>query len=347
VKGLSSPIPPPGSLATGVGALPHRDPEAAVDEVLRIFPRFPYVPTLPNRGFLESIVFSDSAMLPGRMIRDGRLFIDATRDITADLEQIYADYLEKNTAPYGTPPEYGSGFFEMMTRRLPEALLLKCQVTGPVTFGMQVVDAGKRPIYYDPQFADILGKLMALRARWCEEEIRRRMGVSHTLVILNEPYLASLGSSVIPIDRDSVIAGWQDISALVEGGLGVHCCTNTDWAFLTSLRPSVISFDAYGNAREFLLYMDDVVKYLESGGVVAWGIVPSDPKVFSRESVDSLTARYLGIRRAVTEHLEGKVFDRQSLITPSCGIQLGTEAEAVAIMEAAAAVSARVRELSP
>jgi len=65
VTSLSEPIPAPGTLATGVGALPHRDPKVAVGEVLRIFPRFPYVPTLPNRGFLESIVFSDSAMLPG------------------------------------------------------------------------------------------------------------------------------------------------------------------------------------------------------------------------------------------------------------------------------------------
>jgi hypothetical protein len=342
---VSQPIPPPGSLATGIGALPHRDPKAAVDEVLRIFPRFPYAPTLPNRGFLESIVFSDSALLPGRTIRDGRLMVDESRDITADMERIYLDYMEKNTAPYATTPEYGSAFLEMMTRRLPDALLLKCQVTGPVTFGMQVVDAAKRPIYYDPQFADILGKLIALRARWCEEEIRRRTGLSHTLVILNEPYLASLGSSVIPIDRDSVVAGWRDISALVEGGLGVHCCTNTDWAFLASLDPSVISFDAYGNAREFLLYMDEVVRFMESGGVVAWGIVPSDPKVFGRESIGSLTTRYLEIRNMVTEHVDEMVFDGRSLVTPSCGIQLGTEAEAVAIMEAAAAVSDRVREM--
>jgi hypothetical protein len=340
-------IPPPGTLATGVGALPHRDPKAAVDEVLRIFPRFPYVPTLPNRGFLESIVFSDSAMLPGRMMRDGRLMVDASRDITADMERIYLDYMERNTAPYATLPEYGSGFFEMVTRDLSGALLLKCQVTGPVTFGMQVVDAEKRPIYYDAQFADILGKLIALRARWSEEEILRRTGLSQTLVILNEPYLASLGSSVIPIDRDSVIAGWHDISALVEGGLGVHCCTNTDWAFLVSLRPSVISFDAYGNAREFLLFMEEVAEFLESGGVVAWGIVPSDPKVFSRETVDSLAARFLEIRETVTEHVDGEVFDRRSLVTPSCGIQLGTEAESVAIMEAAAAVSAKVRGVTP
>ncbi|MDD1660880.1 MAG: hypothetical protein LUQ49_00270 [Methanomicrobiales archaeon] len=316
-----------------------------MDEVLRIFPQFPFIPTLPNRGFLESIVFSDSAMLPGRMIRDGRLVIDSSRDAVADMERIYLDYMEKNTARYATLPEYGSGFHEMMTRRIEGALVLKCQVTGPVTFGMQVVDAGKRPIYYDPQYADILGKLMALRAAWCEEEMRRRTGVSHTVVVLNEPYLASLGSSVVPVDRDSVVSNWKDISALVDGGLGIHCCTNTDWSFLISLEPSVISFDAYGNAREFILYMDDVARFMESGGVVAWGIVPSDPKVFGRENVESLTDRYLDIRRTVTEHVDGYTFDAQSLITPSCGIQLGTEAEAVAMMEAAAAIAERVREV--
>ncbi len=342
---MSKTIPPPGTLATGVGALPHRDPKVAVDEVLRIFPRFPFIPTLPNRGFLESIVFSDSAMLPGRMIRDGRLMIDTSRNLLADMERIYLDYMERTTAPYATLPEYGSGFHEMMTRDIRGAVVLKCQVTGPVTFGMQVVDAVKRPIYYDPQFADILGKLMALRARWCEEEMRRWTGVSHTLVILNEPYLASLGSSVIPIDRDSVISNWNDISALVDGGLGIHCCTNTDWSFLISLNPSCISFDAYGNAKEFILYIDDVARYIESGGVVAWGIVPSDPGVFSRETVDSLTSRYLEIRKTVAEHVDREIFDRASLITPSCGIQLGTEGEAVAIMEAAAAIAKRVQEV--
>ena len=85
--------------------------------------------------------------------------------------------------------------------------VLKCQVTGPVTFGMQVVDAEKRPIYYDSQLADVLSKMIALRARWCENELKTRTGVKETLVVLNEPYLASLGSSVVPIDKESVKSG--------------------------------------------------------------------------------------------------------------------------------------------
>ena len=56
-------ILPSRSLATGVGALPHTDPNQACDDVLSLFPAFPYIPTLPDRSQLESIVFNDSEQL--------------------------------------------------------------------------------------------------------------------------------------------------------------------------------------------------------------------------------------------------------------------------------------------
>ena len=84
------------------------------------------------------------------------------------MEKVYMDYVEGNYAPYGLHKEYASGFIEMMSHSLSRAKVLKCQVTGPVTFGMQVVDANKRPIYYDAQLADVLSKMIALKARWCE-----------------------------------------------------------------------------------------------------------------------------------------------------------------------------------
>lgn len=274
-------IPSPHSLATGVGALPHTDPVSACNDVLDIFPQIPYVPTLPERGQRESIVFNDSEQLPGMMIKENRLLFDSTTDHTAAIEKVYMDYVEGNYAPYELHKEYASGFIEMMSRHLSQVTVLKCQVTGPVTFGMQVVDANKRPIYYDSQFADVLSKLIALKARWCEMEMRKRTGVREILVVLNEPYLASLGSSVVPIDQDMVRAGWEDIAALVEGGLGIHCCSNTDWEFVLDLNPSVISIDAYATAKEFLLYTDSLVTYMEQGGVVAWGIVPAEFKIFA------------------------------------------------------------------
>jgi len=336
-------ISSPHSLATGVGALPHTDPAQANTDVLSLFPEFPFIPTLPDRGQLESIVFNDSEQLPGRLIRDDRLLFDSTTDQTAAMEQVYMDYVEGNFAPYALHKEYASAFLEMMTRHIPGATVLKCQVTGPVTFGMQVVDATKRPIYYDSQLADVLSKMIALKARWCEVEMKTKTGVAETLVVLNEPYLASLGSSVVPVDQETVRAGWNDIASLVEGGLGIHCCSNTDWEFVISLNPSVISLDAYATAKEFLLYADSVAAYMEHGGVVAWGIVPAEYKLFATETVDSLYERYLAIRTQLTSRVPERLFDAQSLVTPSCGIRFADRNGALAIMGAAAEISQRIR----
>lgn len=340
-------IPPPHSRATGVGALPHTDPVQACDDVLAIFPEFPYIPTLPDRSQLESIVFNDSEQLPGRVIREDRLLFDSTKDQTAAMEKVYMDFVEGNFADYGLHREYASAFIEMMGRKIPSAQVLKCQVTGPVTFGMQVVDAGKRPIYYDTQLADVLSKMIALKARWCEQEMQKKTGIAETLVVLNEPYLASLGSSVVPLDMETIRSGWSDIDSLVEGGLGVHCCSNTDWEFVVSLRPSVISMDAYATSKEFLLYADTLVSYMEQGGVIAWGIVPAEQKLFVNETVDSLYGKYLAIRSQLCTRVPEKVFDAQSLITPSCGIRFADRAGSLAIMRAAAEISRRIRAKYP
>jgi len=333
----------PHSLATGIGALPHTDPVEACSDVLDIFPEFPYVPTLPGRGLLESIVFNDSEQLPGRTIREDRLLFNSTTDQTASLEQVYMDYVEGNFTPYGLHKEYASGFIEMMTRNIPCAKVLKCQVTGPVTFGMQVVDANKRPIYYDTQLADVLSKMIALKARWCEMEMRQSTGVAETVVVLNEPYLASLGSSVVPVDQETVRTGWEDIAALVEGGLGIHCCSNTDWEFVLDLHPSLISIDAYATAKEFLLYADAIIAYMEQGGIVAWGIVPAEYKIFTTETTESLYQRYLAVRTQLCTRMPEDLFDAQSLITPSCGIRFADRNGALAIMQTAAEISGRIR----
>jgi hypothetical protein len=343
-KSMKSILPSPGSLATGVGALPHTDPGEACDQVLAIYPHLPYIPTLPNRGLLETIVFNDSSRLPGRVIEEGRLRVDrSARDIAAEMEQVYLDFMEQNTAPYAITPEYASCFAEMAGRDFSASLFLKCQVTGPVTLGMQVVDDHRRPIYYDDQFADGLSKMIALRVRWAEEEMSTFPGVKKTLVVLNEPYLASLGSSVVPIRKELVLSGWEDISGMVAGGLGIHCCSNTDWEFVMELFPSVISFDAFSGAKEFLLYLDRAISYMERGGIIAWGIIPSQPELFSAGGPEDWFLKFTAIREQVTASCSEELFFRQSVITPTCGIQSGDPAMAEQIMRASSGLSDRIQ----
>jgi hypothetical protein len=342
-KSMKSILPSPRSLATGIGALPHTDPRETCDEVLAIYPEIPYIPTLPNRGLLETIVFNDSSRLPGAVVREGRLRIDSSRDIGAEMEQIYIDFMEENPAPYALTPAYASCFSEMAGRDFTGCLFLKSQLTGPVTLGMQVVDDRRRPIYYDDQFADVLSKLIALRSRWAEQEMCTFSGVKKTVVVLNEPYLASLGSSVVPLRKDLVRTGWEDIAGMVSGGLGIHCCSNTDWEFVMELFPSFLSFDAFTGAQEFLLYLDDIIGFMERGGVIAWGIIPSQPDQFTAGSQEDWFRRFVRIREQVTASCSQELFFRQSVITPTCGIQSGDPRTAELIMRAARTLSERIR----
>jgi hypothetical protein len=176
--------------------------------------------------------------------------------------------------------------------------------------------------------------------------MKKKTGVQETLIVLNEPYLASLGSSVVPVDKETVKSGWEDIASLVKGGLGIHCCSNTDWEFVLGLNPSVVSFDAYATAKEFLLYADTITGYMERGGVVAWGIVPADSRIFSTETTESLYRKYSDIRTQLCTRMSEQLFDAQSLITPSCGIRFADRTAACSIMQAATEISHRIQKES-
>jgi hypothetical protein len=333
-------IPVAGLRATGVGALPHRDPDAACRAVLAAFPEVPYAPTLPNKNPSEAIVLAEAECLPGAEVRDGRVVVDTAADEA--METVLMDYLEGRYAGYAGSAATASGFHRLMAYDLSGAALLKCQVTGPATMGMQAVDEGRRPVHYDGAYADVLGKALALRARWFEERMQAH-GVP-TVVVLNEPYLTALGSPVVPLDEETVRSSFADIADLLEGGVGVHCCANTDWGFVFSLSPSLVSFDAHAHAREFLLYGDDLAAYLAGSGVVAWGMVAADCPAPDAGELDRIHERFAAIRRTVADLVGDDTFLDRSLVTPTCGIRAIDEAGAEAIMEAAAAVACRARE---
>jgi len=71
--------------------------------------------------------------------------------------------------------------------------------------------------------------------------------------------------------------------------------------------------------------------------------VPAEYKVFATETVNSLYDKYLAIRTQLCTRMPEKLFDAQSLITPSCGIRFADRNGSLAIMGAAAGISRRIR----
>jgi len=334
----------PGWLPFALGSMPHAEVSAAWNVMLRCFPQIPSWPQLPRRSRLENMYVQFSERFPGVILEDGRIFVDRTRDLDEGLERLYLAYLEDDLEYGRVSAAYAASLEALRQGQLPlppSLVALKGQVTGPVSWGLTIVDQNKRPVLYDEVLADAVGKHIRLKAAWQERELARF--APRTILLIDEPYMASFGSAFVSLGREQVLGLIEEVFAGLRGIKGIHCCGNTDWGLLLNTSADILSLDAYGYAETLALYPEDVIHFLDRGGVIAWGIVPADIAA-KTETVESLIARL----DAAFARLEAKGVSREalvqaSMITPSCGLGSLPLDLAEHIMELTRDVSAALR----
>ena len=148
----------PNLLPLHIGSIPHTRPPAACDRVLESFPQIPTWPQLPKRSFLENMYVQFSEGFPGVVIEDGRIYVDRTKDLDPGLERLYLAYLENDLSYGTTSPDYAAGlaaFPQKLSVIRHQPLAIKGQVTGPISWGLTVVDQDRRPVLYDDVLAEI------------------------------------------------------------------------------------------------------------------------------------------------------------------------------------------------
>jgi hypothetical protein len=84
--------------------------------------------------------------------------------------------------------------------------------------------------------------------------------------------------------------------------------------------PDIINFDAYAYMDTFLLYKDDIIRFLEQDGIVAWGIIPTSNSM-KNESVEGLFAKLKeGLGRLHQWGVDPELLAQKSILTPACGM---------------------------
>jgi methionine synthase II (cobalamin-independent) len=317
----------PQSLATAIGSLPHQSPEAACRVILDSIPEIPIWPQLPAADFREGMEIQYSEGLPGAVVDPvgRRMHFEIGKDITSGLEKFYESYVSEDLDYFKISPGFSRGIYEMeriLTAQKPAGLrYFKNHVTGPLTVGLGRTDENKRSIYYNEMMRDVVVKGTEMKARWL---LRRFQGLGvPQLCFIDEPILSAFGSSTyVSVQRSDVVQSLRDVIAAVhkEGGLaGIHCCGNTEWTILVDAGTDVISFDAFDYGETIAYYPGPLKDYLERGGVLAWGIVPTSAKI-AVETPESL----LGRLRSAVDNLASKGIPKsliweKCLVTPSCG----------------------------
>jgi hypothetical protein len=150
------------------------------------------------------------------------------------------------------------------------------------------------------------------------------------VVFVDEPSLVALTERTFPIGPleavDLVSGTLAEIETRATAGL--HCCGAADWKLLLQSGPQILSLPVDGGRAE--LAGGALADFLERGGWIAWGAVPTDRPV--GPTVERLW-RQLSLLWCdlVGAGCDPARLRTQALITPACGlVQHGiTQAEQV------------------
>lgn len=330
--------------ATGIGSVPFKDAREACRLILGNFETIPFWPQLPRRSFLENMYAQYAERLPGIVIDENNKTIHLdTAGVAETVEEVYQNYLDGNTEFFRISEKFAAGFYEFLdsAARLPKtAKYVKGHITGPISYALQVTDQHKKAIIHDRELFEVLTKTLSMKARWQIRRLKKAFPGAGVIIFIDEPYLVSIGSSYININRDEAFGRLDEVIEAIksESALaGLHCCGNTDWPLLLNRNLDILNFDTYNFAKEFSLYGADINSYLNKGSAIAWGSVPSSEDI-KKESAKSLVERLKSATKLLVDKGIGKD-GISSLVTPSCGVGTLDEDVARKVLETTAAVS--------
>ncbi len=323
---MSTQFNPEGN-ATAIGSFPHSDPSKAVDEILESLPEIPVWPQLPNIDFREQMEIQFSEGMPCVKLDEIKksMYFNTGGDPSEKLGEFYENVIENNTQYFKISREFSRGIYEMEDRLskidISSVKYFKSQVTGPVTFGLSRTDENKRAVFYNEIFRDILVKGLIMKAKWILSRFGR-FGFRQ-ICFVDEPILSAFGSSTyVGVKRNEVVECLKEMYDAIHQEntiAGTHCCGNTEWPILIDAGADIISFDAYEYGETIAYYHERIKSFLESGGVLAWGIVPTSGKI-NQETPESLVAKLsLHIDKLVNKGIDRKLLWQKCLLTPSCG----------------------------
>ncbi len=338
-------------IATGIGSLPITDPDKAAALSLRYLPEAPFWPQLPQRDFREQMDSQYSESLPG--IRPDavrkRFFFDTSKDLTTEFERFFEQYLEKNYDFFKITETYAAAFpsfIKLLQQGLPSKLrFVKGHITGPLTAGISFKDETGKDIIHHEMLFDAVVKGLAMKAAWQIRELKQ-FG-KPIIIFIDEPAMESLGSAFSAVSSEVVAEKLNEIIDTIHelGGIaGIHCCGNADWPMIFNTRVDIVNFDAFGYMEKVMLYPGDIKKFMDRGGALAWGIVPTGAFTGNETPELLLEKMEAGIKRLEAHGLARKTILRQSLITPSCGMGSLTPDQAEAILKLLREVSDRMQK---
>jgi methionine synthase II (cobalamin-independent) len=322
-------------LKTSIGSLPFNNIERAVDVVFEFCPDVPFWPQLPRRSFYEDFYIQSLENLPSLVIDESSCaaYMDTRR--TEGVEQFYEDVSAGNFEPYRISDRAGPGLFRLLERVHEiesRVRFIKVQLTGPFTIGLGIKDEKGRSIIHDAAFFDIIKKGLNLKARWLISTIKVQYPGIPIILFFDEPAMVSIGSAFVNVDKQVVTTSINEAIDGLDATIGVHCCGNTDWPVLFATGVDLINYDASAFMETIFYYRKELTEFLNRGGRIAPGIVPTLPDAIDRTTTDVLRSQWGKLQRHLVE-AGCDPGDEEILVTTACGLGTIDESHTMKTLE--------------
>lgn len=294
----------PVGVTTGIGSLPHDDADEAARFALEHHALLPPAPSLPRRSPFEGMIAQAAWGIPGVLILDdGSLLVE---------EGSVDPALGSSDPGIGSEPFVGLRTF--LGALDGWAAPFKLQLTGPVTLGVALHAVGVAP---ERAFA-VAADAVDARIDATLHTAALAAPAATPVLFLDEPGLCAALQPGFPLALGTTLDLVSSAMARVQrrAVAGLHCCGRADWHAVLQTGPQILSLPVGAGIVD---HAGSLADFLEAGGWVAWGAVPTDGPI--SDSVDLLWRRLrTEWGQLVLGGCDPALLREHALITPACGL---------------------------
>jgi len=295
-----------------MGIMPHQDAQRALTVALSL--DIPFWPQLPKVSYFEDMYVQALENFPGVRIDPVHQKIDF------DLSRFYEElpsYFEKADDPsaFRLTEGFSLVYHRFLQRDLSQYSSIRGQMISPISLGLKIVDQNQKSIIYHDEVREILFDFVQKKVNQQYRDLREKN--PNAFVWVDDPGLALIFSALSGYNEFQAKTDLDQFLEGLEGPKGIHLCAKPDWDFLLKSKIDILSFDSF-NCGVVIINYPSLKDFVDRGGVISWGIVPTYTELLEQETTDSL----VGKLEAFWEDLSRKGVDqkkllRQSLLAPA------------------------------
>jgi hypothetical protein len=295
-----------------MGIMPHEDVQRALEVALSL--DIPFWPQLPKVSYFEDMYVQALENFPG-------VKIDPVRQkIYFDLSRFYEElpsYFEEagDSRTFRLTEEFSLVYHRFLERDLSHYTAIRGQVISPISLGMKIVDENQKAINYHDEVKEVLFDFIQKKVNQQYRELRERN--PNAFVWVDDPGLALIFNALSGYNEFQAKTDFDRFLEGLEGPKGVHLCAKPDWDFLLKSNVDILSFDSF-NCGVMIVNYPSLRDFVDRGGVISWGIVPTYTELLEQETSDSLMERLETFWEDLSRKgMDAKRLLRQSLLAPA------------------------------